>query len=147
MAPIAAGLLQMALSRSREYAADHDGAVISGHPLWLASALRKIEGAAREIPNEQAEENPASASLYIINPLSGQGMDNLFSTHPDTENRIAALQEQARQMGDARWPSGGGIDVPAAEGSGEPGVSGPWGRGPWERGPEDDQPAGRGPWG
>ena len=112
VAPLAAGLLQMALSRSREYAADHDGAVISGHPLWLASALRKIEGAAREIPNEQAEENPASASLYIINPLSGQGMDNLFSTHPDTENRIAALQEQARQMGDARWPSGGGIDVP-----------------------------------
>ena len=147
VAPIAAGLLQMALSRSREYAADHDGAVISGHPLWLASALRKIEGAAREIPNEQAEENPASASLYIINPLSGQGMDNLFSTHPDTENRIAALQEQARQMGDARWPSGGGIDVPAAESSGEPGVSGPWGRGPLERRPEDDQPAGRGPWG
>jgi heat shock protein HtpX len=145
VAPIAAGLLQMALSRSREYAADHDGAVISGHPLWLASALRKIEGAAREIPNEQAEDHPASASLYIINPLSGQGMDNLFSTHPDTENRIAALQEQARQMGDARWPSGGGIDMP--QGPGEPGASGPWGRRPWERGPEDDQPAGRGPWG
>ena len=147
VAPIAAGLLQMALSRSREYAADHDGALISGHPLWLASALQKIEAAAREIPNEQAEENPASASLYIINPLSGQGMDNLFSTHPNTENRIAALQEQARQMGDARWPSGGGIDVPPAEGPGEPGASGPWGRGPWERGPEDERPARRGPWG
>jgi heat shock protein HtpX len=147
VAPIAAGLLQMALSRSREYAADHDGAVISGHPLWLASALRKIEAAAREIPNEQAEENPASASLYIINPLSGQGMDNLFSTHPDTENRIAALQEQARQMGDARWPSGGGIDVPPAEGPGELGASGPWGRGQWERGPEDNRRPRRGPWG
>jgi heat shock protein HtpX len=147
VAPIAAGLLQMALSRSREYAADHDGAVISGHPLWLASALQKIEAAAREIPNEQAEENPASASLYIINPLSGQGMDNLFSTHPDTENRIAALQEQARQMGDARWPSGGGIDVPPAEGPGEAGASGPWGRGPRERGPGDGRPARRGPWG
>ena len=104
VAPIAAALIQMALSRSREYAADHDGALISGHPLWLASALKKIEGAAREIRNEQAQDYPATASLYIINPLSGGGMDNLFSTHPDTENRIAALEQQAQEMGQVQQP-------------------------------------------
>ena len=113
VAPIAAALIQMSLSRSREYAADHDGAIISGHPLWLASALQKIERAAQEIPNEQAEDHPASASLYIINPLTGGGMDNLFSTHPNTENRIAALQEQAREMGAMQSPSGGGIEAAA----------------------------------
>lgn len=99
VAPIAAMLIQMAISRSREYVADHDGAEICQRPLWLASALEKIERAARKIPNEQAEEHPASAPLYIINPLTRGGMDNLFSTHPNTENRLAALREQARAMG------------------------------------------------
>ncbi len=102
---------------------------ISGHPLWLASALQKIERAAHEIPNEQAEDHPASASLYIINPLTGGGMDNLFSTHPNTENRIAALQEQAQEMGEMQGPSGGGIELPPMEGRDEPGEPGPWGAG------------------
>ncbi|HZV21965.1 MAG TPA: zinc metalloprotease HtpX, partial [Hyphomicrobiales bacterium] len=104
VAPIAAALIQMAISRSREYAADHDGAEICRHPLWLASALRKIESVKQEIPNEQAEAHPATAPLYIINPLTGGGTDNLFSTHPNTENRIAALVEQAREMGQTQQP-------------------------------------------
>ncbi len=147
VAPIAAAVLQMALSRSREYAADRDGAVISGHPLWLASALKKIERAAHEIPNEQAEEHPASASLYIVNPLSGAGWDNLFSTHPNTENRIAALEEQAREMGQVQGPSGGGFEAPPFEGRGEPGEPGPWGRGARGGRPRGSRPSGRGPWG
>jgi heat shock protein HtpX len=98
LAPLAAALIQMAISRSREYAADRGGAMISGHPLWLASALRKIESAAHQIPYGAAERNPATAPLFIINPLSGEGMDNLFSTHPNTDNRIAALQEIAAEM-------------------------------------------------
>lgn len=99
VAPLAAMVIQMTLSRTREYAADHEGAEICQRPLWLASALRKIDNAAHQIPNEQAEAHPASAPLYIINPLHGGSIDNLFSTHPNTENRIAALVEQARQMG------------------------------------------------
>jgi heat shock protein HtpX len=141
VAPFAAMLIQMAISRSREYAADHDGAEICQRPLWLASALEKIERAAHEIPNEQAEEHPASASLYIINPLTGGGMDNLFSTHPNTENRIAALREQARAMGQTQWPSGGRIEVPPSNGPDERDEPGPW-----ERGPRDDRPE-HGPWG
>jgi heat shock protein HtpX len=95
VAPLAAMLVQMAISRTREYAADSAGAEITGNPLGLASALRKIATAARRIPNEAAERNPATAPLYIVNPLSGRRMDNLFSTHPDPENRIAALTEMA----------------------------------------------------
>jgi len=85
-------LVQMAISRTREYAADRGGAEISGQPLALASALRRIDRAAHRIGNDTAEANPATAHLFIINPLSGRGMDNLFSTHPATENRIAALE-------------------------------------------------------
>src|SRR5208282_1264853 len=105
-------------------------------------ALQKIERAAQQIPNEQAEEHPASASLYIINPLTGGGMDNLFSTHPNTENRIAALEELAREMGQTQWPSGGSVDVPP---TGSPDQ--PEGPGPWGRGPENERPARHGPWG
>ena len=101
LGPLAAGLVQMAISRTREYAADRDGAEISGKPLALASALHKIAGAAQRIPNMPAERNPASAHLFIVNPLSGARMDNLFSTHPDVENRVAALQEMAREMGES----------------------------------------------
>jgi heat shock protein HtpX len=104
-APFAAMLIQMAISRTREYSADRDGAAICGNPLWLASALAKIAGMARRTPIVTAEHNPATAPLFIINPLTGQGMDNLFSTHPATENRIAALQELARTGG----ISGGGL--------------------------------------
>jgi heat shock protein HtpX len=99
VAPLAAMLVQMAISRSREYSADRSGAIISGHPLWLASALAKIQNFAQRIPNETAESAPATAHIFIINPLTGQGMDNLFSTHPSTENRIAALEEMAREQG------------------------------------------------
>ncbi len=124
VAPLAAMIIQMALSRTREYGADHDGAEICQRPLWLASALRKIDNAARQIPNEQAEAHPASAPLYIINPLHGGGMDNLFSTHPNTDNRIAALVAQARQMGQTQEPS-------AARMSAQPGAgpAGSWGQG------------------
>lgn len=95
LAPMAAGLVQMAISRTREYSADQAGAEICGKPLWLASALEKIEGAARHVPNQEAEANPATAHMFIINPLNGQGRDNLFSTHPATANRVAKLRELA----------------------------------------------------
>lgn len=93
LAPMAAGIVQMAISRSREYEADRLGAEICGRPDWLASALRKIDGLVRGRMNLQAEKDPALAHMFIINPLNGRGADNLFSTHPATENRIAALME------------------------------------------------------
>ncbi|MCT4654193.1 MAG: zinc metalloprotease HtpX [Cohaesibacter sp.] len=92
LAPLAASVVQMAVSRTREYQADKVGAEICGQPLWLASALAKIASAAGREVNYAAERNPATAHMFIINPLSGQRMDNLFSTHPDTQNRIDALQ-------------------------------------------------------
>jgi heat shock protein HtpX len=95
VAPVAALLVQMAISRTREYSADRAGAEISGSPAALASALAKISKAAKRIPNVAAERNPATAHLFIVNPLSGARMDNLFSTHPSTENRIAALMAMA----------------------------------------------------
>jgi len=104
VAPLAAALVQMAISRSREYSADRGGATICRHPLWLASALAKIENFARRIPNDTAESVPATAHMFIINPLSGHGFDNWFSTHPNTENRIAALQEMARESGQTAGP-------------------------------------------
>ncbi len=99
VAPMAAGMVQMAISRSREYSADRMGAMLCGNPLWLASALEKIHVAARKIRNEPAEQIPAAAHLFIINPLNGRGLDSLFSTHPNVENRIAELQALAREMG------------------------------------------------
>ncbi len=98
LAPLAAMIVQLAVSRTREYEADRGGAETSGAPLSLASALHKISGAAQRIPNEAAEANPAMAHLFIINPLSGQRMDNLFSSHPATENRVAELQKMAAEM-------------------------------------------------
>ncbi len=99
LAPLAAVIIQMAISRSREYDADRLGAQICGRPLALASALAKIAGAVHHIPNLDAERHPATAPLFIVNPLTGGGMDNLFSTHPATENRIAALHALAQEMG------------------------------------------------
>ncbi len=96
VAPFAAMLVQMAISRTREYEADRRGAEICGNPLSLASALKKIENYARGIVNDDAEASPATAHMFIINPLSGRRGDSLFSTHPDTANRIAALEEMAR---------------------------------------------------
>lgn len=95
LAPVAAMLVQMAISRTREYAADRAGAEISGRPLWLASALEKLEQGARRIDNPTAEQNPATAHVFIVNPLHGGAMDGLFTTHPSTANRIAALRELA----------------------------------------------------
>ncbi len=94
LAPIAAMLVQAAISRSREFEADRAGAEITGKPLWLASALGQIERAAQGTPNYPADANPATAHMFIINPLHG-GIGGLFSTHPATEERIARLKAMA----------------------------------------------------
>ena len=120
LAPLAAMLVQMAISRTREYGADRGGAEISGQPMALASALAKISGAARRIENPTAEANPATAHMFIINPLSGQRMDGLFSTHPDPRNRIEALKQFAQQMGNS-YASTGPWTAVAQE------RDGPWG--------------------
>jgi heat shock protein HtpX len=99
LAPIAATLVQLAISRTREYEADRSGAEICGHPLWLASALGRLEQAAHAIPNPRAAENPATAHLFIVNPLSGGGMDSLFATHPSMANRIHRLRDMAGVTG------------------------------------------------
>ncbi len=144
VAPLAAMLVQMAISRTREYSADRRGAEICGNPMWLASALAKIAGSAQAIPNYDAERNPATAHMFIINPLSGERMDNLFSTHPNTENRIAALQQMA---GGFSGGLGGGGSTGArraarpqrtARSVPNTGDNSPWGRG-------RDEPR-KGPW-
>ncbi len=91
LAPMAAGIVQMAISRTREYSADRDGALICGNPGWLASALKKIEQFAKGRVMQTAENNPASAHLFIINPLIKGGVDNLFRTHPPTDDRVRRL--------------------------------------------------------
>jgi heat shock protein HtpX len=129
LAPLGAMLVQMAISRTREYAADDLGARIVGQPMWLASALHKIANAAHQVPNVEAERNPATAHMFIINPLSGHGFDNLFTTHPSTENRIAALQQLAAELG-ARGAtaSGAGGNAPRCDPWGQASASrGPWG--------------------
>ncbi len=108
LAPLAAMLVQMAISRSREYEADRVGAEIAGSPRGLANALLRLQELARRIENRHAEANPALAHLFIVNPLSGARMDNLFSTHPNTENRVRALLELERRMGGG----GGGWSAP-----------------------------------
>jgi heat shock protein HtpX len=113
LAPMAAGLVQMAISRSREYEADKVGAAICGNPLWLASALKKIDAFAKGIDNDAAERNPAVAHMFIINPLHAHAHDALFSTHPATANRVAALEALAAEG--KRW---GKVGVAA--------------RGPWD---------------
>ena len=95
LAPIAAMLVQMAISRTREFEADREGAEISGRPLWLASALQKIDRAASAIPNPQAQANPATAHMFIVNPLHGRNWSGLFASHPSTEERIARLRALA----------------------------------------------------
>lgn len=143
LAPLAAMIVQMAVSRTREYEADKHGAEIAGDPLALASALHKIATLAGRQVNVAAERNPAMAHMYIINPLSGARMDNLFSTHPDTGNRIEALRRLAAEMqvdDKGRRPqprpasassgrdNGGGWRVPTAGGAeNDSGTRGPWG--------------------
>jgi heat shock protein HtpX len=89
VAPIAALLIQMAISRSREYLADEGGAQLAGNPLSLASALRKLHDRAEQIP---MNASPATAHMFIVNPLSAGGLSNLFSTHPPMEERVARLE-------------------------------------------------------
>jgi heat shock protein HtpX len=95
LAPIAAMLLQMAISRAREFEADREGAAISGDPRALADALAKIDRYAKGLPMEAAEAHPATAQMMIINPLHGGGLQSLFSTHPSTEERIRRLLTMA----------------------------------------------------
>jgi heat shock protein HtpX len=129
VAPLAATLVQMAISRSREYQADRLGGMIAGDPLALASALQKIEHYAQGIRNEPAEAAPGTAHLFIINPLTGEGMDNLFSTHPNTQNRIAELEKLAAELGSTGRTGSARMRQQAS--------GGPWGgspagqRGPW----------------
>ena len=125
LAPLGAMLVQMAISRTREYAADNLGGRIVGQPMWLASALAKIANAAHQVPNMEAERNPATAHMFIINPLSGRGVDNLFTTHPSPENRIAALRQLAAELGaSGAAPRAGAQPSAAARGS----LQSPWGR-------------------
>ncbi|WP_372624305.1 zinc metalloprotease HtpX [Falsiroseomonas sp.] len=133
LAPIAAMIVQMAISRSREYEADRIGAEITGDPRSLASALMRLEQYKQGRVNEAAEANPASAHLFIINPLSGMRMDGLFSTHPATENRVAALEQLAARIGP---PPGGSTRIPAV-----PPRVGARRPGPWTTGGR------RNPWG
>jgi heat shock protein HtpX len=140
VAPMAAMLVQMSISRSREYAADRMGAMIAGNPLWLASALRKINAKARQIVNPRAEAIPAAAHMFIINPLNGRGIDSMFSTHPNVDNRIAELEALAREMGisDSLPPSDGGRTDGVEVSGGDP-------REVWVAGQSHSRP--RRPWG
>lgn len=135
LAPIAAALVQMAISRTREYAADKAGAEICGHPLWLASALQRIQAGAASIDNVAAERNPATAHMFIINPLHAHKRDSLFATHPATENRVAALQQMA-------GPGAGSPRRAASSSSKQPSKQ-PWGRKSETRGSGGKA----GPWG
>lgn len=166
VAPMAAAVVQMAISRTREYSADRRGAEICDHPLWLASALDKIARNVQRIHNPDAERNPATAPLFIINPLSGERMDNLFSTHPATENRIAALEELEHEWSRQAPPAQPeprsaprAPERPAETPHSQPGQqadSGPWGgaskpaeprsSGPWGRNPSGPKSKPKGPW-
>jgi len=138
LGPIAAALVQMAISRTREYEADRVGSQIADDPEALASALQKIEAYAKGgYVNARAEANPATAHLFIINPLSGRSGDNLFSTHPATRNRVEALM---RLAGDRPRVQPAPAFV-AAE------AVGPVRRGPWGEGPVEAPAVRRGPWG
>ncbi len=137
-APFAAMIVQMAISRSREYQADRMGGMLVGNPLSLATALEKISTGARRTVNEEAEAVPSMASLFIINPLTGRGVDNMFSTHPNTENRIAELVKLANEMGirDSSANSAGGSFLPTDMGTG-----------PWSSSRPGRRSSQRGPWG
>jgi heat shock protein HtpX len=138
LAPLAAMLVQLAISRTREYGADAGGAAISGDPMALASALAKLEHGARRVPNQAAEANPATAHLFIVNPLSGARADSLFATHPAMANRIARLQQLPGGRGDVSpasndpWGPATEIRTSASHPTQRP-ISRPTGRrpGPW----------------
>ncbi|MFM8616449.1 MAG: M48 family metalloprotease, partial [Alphaproteobacteria bacterium] len=124
LAPMAAAIVQMAISRSREYEADRMGAEICGQPMALAGALQKLEHYAHQRVNQRAEATPATAHMFIINPLSGARMDNLFSTHPRTENRVAALEKLAANMGALLGPGNWNQELPSSKPAAQ---RGPWG--------------------
>ncbi len=134
VAPFAAMLVQMAVSRSREYEADRVGAAVCGNPRWLASALQKIHAAARQTPYPEAERAPAANHVFIVNPLTGAGFDNWFQTHPNIENRITELEKLAvewQRIADAPRPIEIAGDMPRGSWAGNTGntspSSGPWG--------------------
>jgi len=120
LAPLAAMLVQMAISRTREYAADRAGAEICGEPRWLANALDGLSRHAPRIDNEQAERNPATAHMFIVNPLHARSIDGLFSTHPPMEERIRRLLS----MTGGSAASSGGLHGSFARRAPK---SGPWG--------------------
>jgi len=122
LAPIAAMIVQMAISRHNEYTADAEGARICGNPLWLADALERLEQGAQRIDNHAAERNPATAHLFIVNPLHAHKHDSLFSTHPATANRVRALRDMvAGGGGPSRSP------IPPSGGARVGRRRGPWG--------------------
>lgn len=121
LAPMAAMVVQMLISRTREYEADRIGAEICGQPLWLASALEKLHLGAQRIDNHQAENNPATAHMFIVNPLHTRKTDSLFSTHPNMDNRINALKQMAQTMPQKRSTRS---TIPSTK---KPPVKGPWG--------------------
>jgi heat shock protein HtpX len=126
LGPIAAAIVQMAISRAREYEADREGAEIAGDPEWLASGLERLEAGSRQAVNEAAEANPATAHMFIVNPLSAGGIRGLFTTHPPTAERVARLR--------AMRPTGGlAMGAPA-------GVS------PWSVTRPSVTPPSRNPW-
>ncbi|MEM7289135.1 MAG: zinc metalloprotease HtpX [Pseudomonadota bacterium] len=142
-APFAASIVQMAISRTREYAADRRGAEICGRPEWLASALEKIASSAGRIPNNAAERNPATAHMFIINPLGDFRRDNLFSTHPDTNNRIEALERLADE-----WQSGGENHQEPVADTSDGASSGPWDQSAGSKSTEEGQDdSDQHPWG
>lgn len=152
IAPMAAGMVQMAISRTREYEADRIGAEICQRPLWLSSALYKISDAAGRTPFLEAQENPTAAHMFIINPLTGSKMDNLFSTHPATENRINALEDLAEQWGQLDAPNQSNFftgqpmataQETAADTNHNPGLA----PGPWDEQPKKKKKPFGGPWG
>lgn len=126
LAPMAAALVQMAISRTREYAADKAGAEICGRPLWLASALEKIATGAARIDNHAAERNPATAHMFIINPLHAHKHDSLFATHPATENRVAALRAMSAQGGRASGIGGSQVSASRIPNTRSRKRAGPW---------------------
>ena len=120
LAPLAASLVQMAISRSREYEADRGGAEICGNPHWLADALEKLHRSSERIDNPAAEQNPATAHMFIVNPLHAHARDRMFSTHPSMANRVARLRAMA--------PASAGNEINNGA------ISESWAAGPWSGG-------------
>jgi heat shock protein HtpX len=123
--PLAAMLVQMAISRAREYEADRLGAEICGDPRPLASALQKLEYAKQGLVNHTAEAHPASANIFIVNPLSGLRMDSLFTTHPPTEERVRRLLSMVPPAGS--WGIPAAVPAPPSSPWGHTGARNPWG--------------------